>query len=122
MPTLVVDFLSSMVNKRLMEHWNQKVAQNRGKDWKKKLLTGRLEAQKNPTKLKLARVKRGLSQGIVAQEIGVTYATYGAIENAHRPVTEERAKRIAQQLGVSFSNAFAEKLVKGEPKYIAKRG
>lgn len=119
---MVVDFFSSMVNKRRMEHWNQKVAQNRGKDWKKKLLTGRLQAQTNPTRLKLARVKKGLSQGSVAKEIGVTYATYGAIENAHRPVSEERAKKIAQQLGVSFSGAFLEKIVKGDLKYIAKRG
>lgn len=90
-----------------MEHWNQKVAANRGKSWKKALLSGRLDASRNPTKIRLARVKKSLSQTDVATSLGLTYATYGSIETGKRPVQEERAAQISELLGLKVSIAFA---------------
>lgn len=101
-----------------MEHWNQKVAANRGKAWKEKLLAGRFEAARNPTTIRLARVKKLLSQTEVAKTLEMTYATYGAIESGRRPVKEDRAKRIAQLLGVGLKSAFTSL---GEGKFLAKK-
>jgi len=89
-----------------MEHWNQKVAAARGKKWRSSILAGRLEVSRNPTHLRLARVKQSKNQTDVAKELGLTYATYGAIENGHRPVTSERAKQISTYLGVPMKRAF----------------
>lgn len=107
-----------------MEHWNQRVAAARGKKWKSSILSGRLEVLRNPTHLRTARVKQSKNQTDVAKELGLTYATYGAIENGHRPVTQERAKQIAIYLGVSTKRAFEpvkDKSLKMEGKLIARK-
>src|SRR5690606_20752776 len=77
-----------------------------GKKWKTALLSGRLEAMRNPTHLRLARVKQAKSQSAVAEEVGLTYATYGAIENGNRAVPAERAKEIANCLGITVKRGF----------------
>lgn len=102
-----------------MEHWNQKVSQNRGDKWKKNLIVGRLNAQKNPTNIRLARVKQGKTQGEMAKLLGVTYSTYGAIESGTRLVRDDRAERIATILSLSPSKAFQKAKLEG--RYKAKR-
>jgi len=102
-----------------MEHWNQKVSANRGKTWKSKLLSGRLEVQMNPTKLRLARIKKGLTQTDVAKTLGLTYATYGAIEAGRRAVKNDRANKITGLLGVALKHAFTENKA---GKLVAKKG
>lgn len=69
-------------------------------------MTGRLNAITNPTQIRLARIKKGLTQTDVAKEIGLTYATYGAIEAGRRKMKEERAKRISDLLGLNIRRAF----------------
>lgn len=101
-----------------MEHWNQRVAANRGKAWKEKLLAGRFEAARNPTAIRLARVKKLLSQTELAKTLNITYATYGAIEAGKRPAKEDRAKKIAQLLGLSLKSAFTSM---GEGKFLARK-
>jgi len=101
-----------------MEHWNQKVAANRGKSWRNALLSGRLEAARNPSAIRLARIKKSLSQAEVAKSISLTYATYGAIESGRRPVKEDRAKKISDILGLNFKRAFT---IMGEGKYVARK-
>lgn len=102
-----------------MEHWNQKVSQNRGEKWKKSLIVGRLNAQKNPTNIRLARVKLGKTQGEMANLIGVTYSTYGAIESGSRLVRDDRATKIAEILKLSTTRAFQKAKLEG--RYKAKR-
>lgn len=101
-----------------MEHWNKKVAANRGKAWRNSLFSGRLNAAQNPSAVRLARIKRCLSQTEVAKTLSLTYATYGAIESGKRPVKEDRAKKISDLLGLNFKKAFT---IMGEGKYIANR-
>lgn len=101
-----------------MEHWNRKVAASRGKNWKSSILSGRLDASRNPTSIRLARIKKALSQTEVADSLGLTYATYGAIESGRRKVKLERAKRIAELLGMSLKNSFAGA---GNDKYLARK-
>ncbi len=81
-----------------MEHWNKKVAKNRGIEWNKKLVQGRLEARINPTIMRIFRVEKGLSQTKLASELGMTYATYGAIEAGKRAVKKEIADKISSVL------------------------
>ena len=89
-------------------HWNQKVAANRGKTWRTNILSGRLKAARNPTHIRLARIKQSKSQGNVAENIGLTYATYGAIESGRRQVKEDRAKAISELLNLKFTKAFTK--------------
>ena len=65
--------------------WNKKVATSRGAGWQKKLTTGRLDAQMNPTVVKKGRVKKGLSQLQAAKALKLTNSTYGGIERGLRP-------------------------------------
>ena len=99
-------------------HWNQKVAANRGKSWRSNILSGRLEASRNPSFIRLARIKQAKSQGELAKAIQLTYATYGAIESGHRKVREDRAKAIADLLGLKMNRAFVK--VEGG-KFIARK-
>lgn len=101
-----------------MEHWNQKVAANRGKSWRNSLLSGRLEANLRPSAIRLARIKKTLSQSDVAKSLSLTYATYGAIETGKRTVKEERARKISELLGLNFKKAFTSI---GEGKFVASK-
>ena len=103
-----------------MEHWNQKVAKNRGDEWKKNLIIGRLEAQSNPTLLRRKRVEAGISQHDMATKLGVTYSTYGAIEAGNRLVQNERASKIAEILNLELNKAFKKAKLKG--RLQAKKG
>jgi len=87
-------------------HWNQKVAKNRGLEWRKKLLFGRLDVQRNPTHLRLKRIKKNKTQIELASQIGMSYTTYGAVESGRRPVAKPKAERIAKVLGLSFEKVF----------------
>lgn len=102
-------------------HWNLKVAKSRGKEWNKKLMAGKLEARINPTNLRLCRVKRGITQTTLADQLNLTYATYGAYENGKRAIKESVANEISSKLNVSFKKLFAphEKL---KSKFVARRG
>jgi len=80
----------------IKHHHNKKVALNRGENWRLNLVKGKLNASLNPTKLRLYRVKKGLSHDTVAKEIGVSTNTYGSIERGQRPVSKERAEAISK--------------------------
>lgn len=91
-----------------MEHWNKKVARNRGEAWRKNLVSGRFKILNNPTTIRIKRMKKGLTQGAIASSLGLTYTTYGAIETGTRPVKQERAIAIAKQLKISLDKAFRQ--------------
>lgn len=100
-----------------MPHWNQKVAKARGNDWNNKLMAGRLEARINPTLLRICRVKKGLTQTKLADELGLTYATYGAYESGNRPIKEKVADKISEILG----HAKLFQPIKNTKKVLARR-
>ena len=87
---------------------NKIVAKKRGTAWKSKLVEGRLEAELHPSKLKLSRFRRLMSQEKVAQDLGISLATYGAIERGRRLVSETKVKKIATHLKVQPKDIFKE--------------
>lgn len=94
---------------------NKQVAAKRGDEWKKKLVEGKYDAQKNPTILKGLRVSKGESQDKIAEAVGVSLTTYGAIERGLRAVKKHLAQYIAQYYGVDVKKVFKET----EGKYFA---
>lgn len=101
-------------------HWNQKVANNRGLEWRKKLLAGRLDIQMNPTHLRLKRIKKNKTQMELAALSGMSNTTYGAVESGRRPVVKEKGEKIAKALGVAFDTAF-EQVKNHKNRFIAVR-
>lgn len=87
-------------------HWNSKVAKNRGSKWQKNLLSGRLEAQMNPTLIRVTRIKRDFTQQDMAKKLGVTNTTYGAIESGKRTVKKEIAEKICKILDLNSTQVF----------------
>ena len=96
---------------------NKKVAKNRGDNWKKKLLTGKLQAALNPTLIKMKRVEKGIPQTSMAKEMSVSLATYGSIELGKIGVKLPYAEFMSRFLGVSLDKAFKKV---GE-KYVANK-
>ena len=98
------------------QNWNSKVSTNRSPEWKKKLAAGRLDAQMNPTKVKIERVRLGISQVIAAKKLKLSKSTYGSIERGLRVVDENRAKAFAKLLNKPLKNLFD---TKDKNKYLA---
>jgi DNA-binding XRE family transcriptional regulator len=100
----------------MSKHHNQKVAQNRGSQWRQNLVLGKMESSQNPTILKLERVKNGIPQILLAHTIETSVNSFGSIERGKRPVSKERAMAIASFFGRRINRLF-------EPvgnKFIAK--
>lgn len=95
---------------------NQKVASVRGEEWKKNLKKGWLESQMSPTRLKIARVERGLSQTELAVRAGVSLSTFGGVERGIR-ATSKKVVDILQRT-LSKKTLFKEISV---GKYLALR-
>jgi DNA-binding XRE family transcriptional regulator len=90
---------------------NQKIAAKRGEEWRKKLVAGKMEARLYPSNLMVARAKRNLTQTSIAQRIGVSLATYGAIERGHRGVRPETAEVIAATIQAPLKSLFRKSSV-----------
>lgn len=97
--------------------WNGKVAKSRGDGWKKSLVAGKLKAKMNPTSLQTVRARKSIPQIDVAQGLGLSLSTYGAIERSRRLVKEDIAKKIAGYFGKSPKQLF-KSVRKG--KFVAK--
>jgi DNA-binding XRE family transcriptional regulator len=95
-----------MVMEAKTHNWNKKVAAKRGPKWHKSLLMGRLQAQMNPTAIRLRRVKKNKTQVEIAKKVGLSTSTYTAIETGRRPAKEESAKLITSVLDIPFDQAF----------------
>ena len=85
---------------------NRKVAKSRGAAWKAGLMKGKHEAMFNPSSLRLLRLEKKINQTALAEKIGVSAASYGSIERAKRLVSLDRAKLIAQKVGVPLNKLF----------------
>lgn len=107
-----------MSTKEALAKRAKKVASVRGDDWRKKLVKGKFEAKNNPSLLYQQRVKKGLTQTELAQEIGASLSTYGGIERGMRPVKGLIATALAKKLRAGVEDLFAKH---GENKMIAKK-
>ena len=87
---------------------NRKVAKNRGVEWKANLKRGRLDAELNPTKLKIYRIKANFSQSDMAEILCVSLSTYGAIERGKRFIKPKMVKEIAEVLELAPKTIFAK--------------
>lgn len=94
---------------------NRKIAKHRGDQWKQNLVTGRLDAELHPTKIKLGRLRKLISQTKLAQNLGISLATYGAIERGRRPALTKTAKKISTVLKINLKDLFRMK----DGKYLA---
>jgi DNA-binding XRE family transcriptional regulator len=99
--------------------WHKKIALSRekNKNWKKNLAKGKLKAALNPSVIRLARLQKGLDQGIVSKKIGVSASTFGSIELGKRLVKKDTANLIAKVLGKSLDSLFASSEVPN--KFVA---
>lgn len=102
------------------DHWNKKVAKNRGLEWRRKLLSGRLDVQTNPTRVRLARIEKNNTQNEISKEIGMSATTYASIESGRRPVRKDHAEKIAKALGLPFKKAFTVSEDNSD-KFVAKK-
>lgn len=87
---------------------NKIVAKKRGAEWKAKLIQGKKDALIHPTKLKLTRANKAVSQAELAKAIGVSLATFGGIERGKRTTSKEAAQKIAQKLKINVGKLFKE--------------
>lgn len=97
---------------------NRKIAAIRGSDWREKLVKGRLDSQLHPTRIKILRAQKLVSQADLAKAIAVSLSTYGSIERGVRTVKKETASRLAKELGASVSSLFTQA---HDGKFIALR-
>lgn len=104
--------------KTIKHHHNKKVALNRGDNWRLNLVKGKLNASLNPTKLRLFRVKRGISHDTLAKRLDISTNTYGSIERGQRPVSRDRAEAISKLFGRK-KESFFKKHEEYPNKYIA---
>jgi DNA-binding XRE family transcriptional regulator len=88
-----------------IEH-HRKIAKNRGAKWRSNMLQGRLRVELNPSRIRMLRLKKLIHQIDVANKLGYTLATYGAIERGLRLVKKEKAQRIANFYGQKLEGLF----------------
>lgn len=85
---------------------NKNVAKNRGEEWRKSLVQGKLDAQLNPSKLKILRVKMKVPQETIADRAKLTLTYYGMIERGTRKASKEHADKICAAVGKKISELF----------------
>ena len=100
---------------------HQKIAENRGSKWRERLVAGRIEAQLNPSVMKIARLRARIDQASFAEKLAIEPSTYGAIERGKQRVRPSRAKAIAKLLRMPIDKLFEQTKCKNspKPKYIA---
>lgn len=87
---------------------NRKVAKNR-KNHSKALFEGKKQAGLKPSRLKLARLDKGLTQLNICEKLDLKQASYAAIETGKRAVSTDRAKKIAKVLRRKVEEIFTKK-------------
>lgn len=85
---------------------NIQVAKNRGVEWNKSLIKGKLDAQLNPTAIRFSRIKKAVSQVEIADTLKISLATFGSIERAKRSASPKIANEIVKKLGGTLNNYF----------------
>lgn len=92
-----------------MGAWHAKIAKNRGDKWKENFMAGRMDAQLNPTVLRLARLKLNVHQEDIAKRLDLSESTYGSIERAKRLVKDDDAQKISKVLKQPVEKLFRRK-------------
>ena len=96
--------LGSLKQKAKTHH--KKIAESRGSKWKENLSIGKRDSMLNPSVMKIARLKLGLNQTVIAKKIDVSPSTFGSIERGRQPVKLASAKEISKVLRVPFDRLF----------------
>jgi DNA-binding XRE family transcriptional regulator len=96
--------------------WHKKIAKNRGESWHKNMLAGRMDAELNPSVLRLVRLTKRINQSDLAKSLDISESTFGAIERSKRPVSAELASKISKVLGTPIGKIFKPNARK---KYVA---
>jgi len=88
--------------------WHQKIAANRGENWKRNVEIGRRRVQLMPTKLRQIRLALGLHQTDVVSKmkIKLSASAYGRIETGNGPTTKSIAEEICVIIGCELSTVF----------------
>lgn len=86
--------------------WAKRVSESRGESWRKKLSKGRMDAEINPSYIRLARRKMMLRQEDIARKIAMKESTFGSIERGFRPVKRDAAVQIAKVLNMPMNRLF----------------
>lgn len=86
----------------------EKIAKNRGDEWRKKARAGRLEAKLKPSFIRLARLQKAFQQEDVAKKLGMSESTFGAVERAKRMVKADVAEQIAKLLSQPQNKLFKQ--------------
>jgi len=82
------------------EHWNAKISRNRPKEWSQKMVQTRKKLALAPQGLRKLREEKGLSQIAFADQLGLSYTTYGDIERGARRLNRASAMLILKELGI----------------------
>lgn len=88
------------------DHFNARVAANRGSDWLENIIKGKLDARANPSILSEIRTSKGLRQIDIATRIQMSLSTYCAVERGKRLIKDIIAKHICAELGVKLGQLF----------------
>ena len=76
------------------------------KKFSNSILKGKFEAALSPSKLKIKRIEKSLSQDDLAKKLKMSQASYAAIESKRRKVKPDRAQKIAKLLKVKDTDIF----------------
>lgn len=101
--------------------WHKKIALSRAKnpDWKKNIGLGRIEAAKNPTKLRSARLNKSLAQSDVATKLNIPKSTYASIELGKQFARPDIASKIAKIVGRPINKIFIASKEKDKYKVLS---
>jgi DNA-binding XRE family transcriptional regulator len=100
-----------------MKNTNRDIARNRDKSWIGKMVQGKIDYALKPSKLRVARMEKRLSQEDMAEPNELSPTTYGDIERGKRLVKRGVAEKIAGMVSKRLKDLFD---AQGK-KFIAKR-
>lgn len=98
---------------------NKKIAKMRSEEWQKKLSEGRFKTMTNPSKLRSARIARGMNQLSLIRGTDIkSISSYSRVEKAMQPVSKELANILANRLKKNIGDIFI--MHKDKKSFIAK--
>ena len=74
--------------------------------WKEAVSKGKIDSNRHPSDIKIARIKRGYEQSRISKALKIASPTYTMIERGTLSVTPVRANQIARIVGVRVEELF----------------
>lgn len=98
---------------------NKKIAKLRSDEWQKNLSIGRFKAMSNPSKLRQARLNKGMNQQKLITSTPInSISSYSRIEKGIQSISKDLAKTLATRVGCSIGDIFT--MHKDKKSFIAK--